>query len=486
MIRLKLASIFFILAVAGFVFGQDVTPLSVSKIFSNLPGTPRVTRNDTQNLWLVVWRQGSPGKILGRTVSADGKLGVQKVLASSVSATHHSFDVLFDSVSSKYFLAFETARGLEIQVFSSALVKQGKAIVVEGGAKSSHAVLGFDSAENQVLVFWFGARDGVERKILEVRSLDSSGKPSNSGRVLAQAATNQQFAALDISRNSKTGNFLLTILQITSGGTGSVIAYTAKANGDLLRAGAQRFQGATAGLLTNPSSSFGDDGTGLALWSDQSVIKFRKISALGKSASATKFLRDEADVNSFQPAISFDSKNNQFVSAWAQGKGIRMIKLNPKTGAIIQQPSSIADSALSNSRNVRLSYDSTDGKFLAVWEDANADASVVSGPALKSRIRAAVFGTSGGSANTVVVTIVGLSFQPDSLTIHPGTVVKWVSTSTHLHTVTSQGAVNGALFDHQVRGNGSFSFQFDNAGSFPYFCRIHVSEGMTGKITVTP
>src|SRR5262249_54821993 len=146
-----------------------------------------------------------------------------------------SFDVLFDPSSSKYFLAFETARGLEIQVFSSALTKQGNSSVIEDGAKSTHVVLASDPAASQVFVVWFGARDGVERKILEIRNVDASGSPSNSARILAQAATNQQFAALDISRNNKNGDFFLTIFQNTSSGSGSVIAYTLKPTGDLLR-----------------------------------------------------------------------------------------------------------------------------------------------------------------------------------------------------------------------------------------------------------
>jgi plastocyanin len=489
MFRLKLLVMFFVLGIAGNLFCQQAKSLSLSPVFANIPGTPRVVRNESQNIWLVVWRQGSPGKILGRIVRSDGKLGPQKVLASAVSQTSDSFDILYDSLSSTYVLAFETVRGLEVQVFNANLVKQGTSVVIENGATGTHAALSHDPIGNRFFLFWLAVRDGLEGKMLKIRTLDSSGKPTDQARVLVQAAADKKFGGLDVARNPKNGNLMVMMLELTPSGTGSVIGYTVKSNGTLVHP-TRRFQPPTAGLLTHPEASFSDGGTGFAIWSDRNFIKFRKISLVGGFASGTKSIPNAADVNSQQTAIAYDSKNNQFVSAWVQGKQIKTMRLNPTTGAVSQQPLTIAGSLLNHSRNVRLAGSKQDGKFLAVWEDATLDASVPSGTLLRSRIRAALFGGSGsGSSGEIIVHLVGLDFVPPEITIHSGTVVKWINDDpSHRHTVTSEGSTNGSLFDAGVGGGGnnSFSFRFAQPGSFPYICRIHIDLGMRGKITVVP
>ena len=99
---------------------------------------------------------------------------------------------------------------------------------------------------------------------------------------------------------------------------------------------------------------------------------------------------------------------------------------------------------------------------------------------------AASTGTTGTTANTVNVTATSFRFTPQTMTIKEGTTVTWTNTDTIEHTVTS--GVNGVpdgKFDQLLQPGETFSFTFNTAGDFPYFCRFHFAMGMTGSVTVS-
>lgn len=88
--------------------------------------------------------------------------------------------------------------------------------------------------------------------------------------------------------------------------------------------------------------------------------------------------------------------------------------------------------------------------------------------------------TAGAGAGEETVEIAGLAFSPETLTIAPGTTVTWVSADPDLpHTSNSDDEVwsSGNLNDGE-----EFSFTFEEAGTFPYFCEVHPT--MTGTIVV--
>lgn len=82
------------------------------------------------------------------------------------------------------------------------------------------------------------------------------------------------------------------------------------------------------------------------------------------------------------------------------------------------------------------------------------------------------------------ITIQGNAFQPATLTIKKGTTVTWTNKDSYAHTVTSgiSPNPNGTFNSNNVSSNQTFSFKFDNAGSFDYFCMIHTQ--MKAKIIV--
>jgi plastocyanin len=89
-------------------------------------------------------------------------------------------------------------------------------------------------------------------------------------------------------------------------------------------------------------------------------------------------------------------------------------------------------------------------------------------------------GTGGtGGPGTNEVFIQGMAFNPASITVAAGTTITWTNKDAITHTVTS----DSKLWDSgSVGPNGTFSFTFATAGTFPYHCNVHPS--MTASVTV--
>jgi plastocyanin len=104
-----------------------------------------------------------------------------------------------------------------------------------------------------------------------------------------------------------------------------------------------------------------------------------------------------------------------------------------------------------------------------------------------------------GPGTTYTVTVApggSLVFSPSSLPIHVGDTVRWVW-ATGGHTVTSGlNGVPDGLFcapddtncstSPAMPVNTVYEHRFAQAGTFPYFCRIHFDFGMTAEIVVSP
>jgi plastocyanin len=75
-------------------------------------------------------------------------------------------------------------------------------------------------------------------------------------------------------------------------------------------------------------------------------------------------------------------------------------------------------------------------------------------------------------------------FSPANITVEPGTTVTWVQEGNNPHTTTSyDGLWDSGLIE--PGSGGSFSFTFDEPGTFDYYCIPHESMGMIGSVTVT-
>jgi plastocyanin len=79
------------------------------------------------------------------------------------------------------------------------------------------------------------------------------------------------------------------------------------------------------------------------------------------------------------------------------------------------------------------------------------------------------------------VKIDNFTFGPQTLTVSVGATVTWTNRDDIPHTVVS----TDGIFKSKVRDTDeSFSYKFEKAGTYPYFCSIHPK--MTGKIIVQP
>jgi plastocyanin len=93
--------------------------------------------------------------------------------------------------------------------------------------------------------------------------------------------------------------------------------------------------------------------------------------------------------------------------------------------------------------------------------------------------------TPAGGGSTVAIQ--NFAFIPQSITVPRGTTVTWTNQDAVDHQIINdaQGsAAQGSLFTSGALAKGaSYSFKFDNPGSYPYHCSIHPS--MTGTVIVT-
>jgi plastocyanin len=103
-----------------------------------------------------------------------------------------------------------------------------------------------------------------------------------------------------------------------------------------------------------------------------------------------------------------------------------------------------------------------------------------------------------GSADGPVIELSRLMYMPKTLEITAGTTVTWTNAEPISHTVTSgkptgvdaetslrSGEEPDGTFDEELPDEGdSFSFTYDEPGTYAYYCDIH--KGMNAQIVVTP
>lgn len=84
-----------------------------------------------------------------------------------------------------------------------------------------------------------------------------------------------------------------------------------------------------------------------------------------------------------------------------------------------------------------------------------------------------------GPGHSHTVTIEGLRFDPQTLTVRRGDRITWVNKDPIPHTVTAK---NGKFDSHQIAPDGSWTYVARKAGEYDYVCTLHVT--MKGKLEV--
>jgi plastocyanin len=105
-----------------------------------------------------------------------------------------------------------------------------------------------------------------------------------------------------------------------------------------------------------------------------------------------------------------------------------------------------------------------------VWWVVNAEGEAVMEP------------VEGSGGESVASNIVG--FELEDLSVTVGQTVRWTNQDAAPHTATSgTGSPSGVFDSGTLSQGGSYEYTFSQAGSFPYYCKIHPD--MTGTVTVT-
>jgi plastocyanin len=95
-----------------------------------------------------------------------------------------------------------------------------------------------------------------------------------------------------------------------------------------------------------------------------------------------------------------------------------------------------------------------------------------------------MFAPSAWAQEEVTVNMEDNFFDPAQITVEPGTTVTWVQSGDNTHTTTSYDG----LWDSGPLPGGSdesFSFTFDDPGTYDYYCIPHEDLGMVGTVTVS-
>jgi plastocyanin len=75
-------------------------------------------------------------------------------------------------------------------------------------------------------------------------------------------------------------------------------------------------------------------------------------------------------------------------------------------------------------------------------------------------------------------------FDKAEITVEPGTTVTWVQRGQYGHTTTSyDGLWDSGLIEGGT--DGTYSYTFEEPGTYEYFCRPHEEMGMVGTVTVS-
>jgi len=77
---------------------------------------------------------------------------------------------------------------------------------------------------------------------------------------------------------------------------------------------------------------------------------------------------------------------------------------------------------------------------------------------------------SAAPANVHVITIEGMQFRPQALTVEAGQQVRWVNKDPFPHTATADG---GAFDSREIASGGTWNYRPARAGELGYGCRLH-------------
>jgi plastocyanin len=104
--------------------------------------------------------------------------------------------------------------------------------------------------------------------------------------------------------------------------------------------------------------------------------------------------------------------------------------------------------------------------------------------ALSLMMLSALAPAAGAQGEEVTVGMEDNFFDKADITVEPGTTVTWVQRGQYGHTTTSyDGLWDSGLIEGDT--DGTYSYTFEEPGTYEYFCEPHEEMGMVGTVTVS-
>ncbi len=88
-----------------------------------------------------------------------------------------------------------------------------------------------------------------------------------------------------------------------------------------------------------------------------------------------------------------------------------------------------------------------------------------------------------GTPAAVKIEIKNFAFNPQNITITPGTTVSWTNDDAVAHEIATQSGAPASFDSGPLEPGNSFSFSFSIPGVYPFYCKIHTY--MTGEVIVS-
>jgi len=203
-------------------------------------------------------------------------------------------------------------------------------------------------------------------------------------------------------------------------------------------------------------------------------------------AAPTQQMSSSANTDAAEAKAAADAAAEARAEAAAEARAEAAAEARAEAAADARAAEAAADA--------RAAEAAADARAAEAKAAADAKAAAIQAEAAAIQAEAAVAANAGPQTH-IVETAMGSGapgcetsnacYLPQDITINTGDTVKWDNVDTAAHTVTGGSPADGpsGVFDSSLLMAGlDYSFTFDDAGNYDYFCMVH--PWMVGSVTV--
>ena len=208
------------------------------------------------------------------------------------------------------------------------------------------------------------------------------------------------------------------------------------------------------------------------------------VAAVGSSvdnspAAPTQQMSSSANTDAAEAKAAAEAAAEARAEAAAEARAEAAAEARAEAAADAKAAEAAADAA----KQLKLAEAAADAKAAAIQAEAaaiQAEAAVAASAGPQTHIVETAMGSGAPGCETS-----NACYLPQDITISTGDTVLWDNVDTAAHTVTGGSPADGpsGVFDSSLLMAGlDYSFTFDDAGNYDYFCMVH--PWMVGSVTV--